>query len=214
MTDSITIALSKGRILEETLPLLAEAGIELVDDVKKSRKLVFPTTDPNVRVLIIRATDVPTYVQYGGADLGVTGKDVLMEHGGEGLYEPLDLNISRCRLMTAGKVGEQPPAGRIRVATKFVNIARRYYAAQGRQADIIKLYGAMELAPILDLADEIVDIVDTGNTLKANGLEARELIDDISTRLVVNRASMKMQHGKINPIIEMMAAAVDRRRSE
>jgi len=212
MTDSITIALSKGRILEETLPLLAEAGIELVDDVKKSRKLVFPTTDPSVRVLILRATDVPTYVQYGGADLGVTGKDVLMEHGGEGLYEPLDLNISRCRLMTAGKVGEQPPAGRIRVATKFVNIARRYYAAQGRQADIIKLYGAMELAPILNLADEIVDIVDTGNTLKANGLEARELIDDISTRLVVNRASMKMQHGKINPIIEMMAAAVDRRR--
>ncbi|MCK0107086.1 ATP phosphoribosyltransferase [Marinobacter sp. S0848L] len=212
MTDSITIALSKGRILEETLPLLAEAGIELVDDVKKSRKLVFPTTDPSVRVLILRATDVPTYVQYGGADLGVTGKDVLMEHGGEGLYEPLDLNISRCRLMTAGKVGEQPPAGRIRVATKFVNIARRYYAAQGRQADIIKLYGAMELAPILNLADEIVDIVDTGNTLKANGLEARELIDDISTRLVVNRASMKMQHGKINPIIEMMAAAVERRR--
>ena len=212
MTDSITIALSKGRILEETLPLLAEAGIELVDDVKKSRKLVFPTTDPSVRVLILRATDVPTYVQYGGADLGVTGKDVLMEHGGEGLYEPLDLNISRCRLMTAGKKGEQPPAGRIRVATKFVNIARRYYAAQGRQADIIKLYGAMELAPILNLADEIVDIVDTGNTLKANGLEARELIDDISTRLVVNRASMKMQHGKINPIIEMMAAAVDRRR--
>lgn len=212
MTDSITIALSKGRILEETLPLLAEAGIELVDDVKKSRKLVFPTTDPNVRILIIRATDVPTYVQYGGADLGVTGKDVLMEHGGEGLYEPLDLNISRCKLMTAGKKGEQPPAGRIRVATKFVNLARRYYAAQGRQADIIKLYGAMELAPILDLADEIVDIVDTGNTLKANGLEPRELIDHISSRLVVNRASMKMKHGQINPIIEKMAVAVDRRR--
>src|SRR5690554_5140158 len=213
MTDSITIALSKGRILEETLPLLAEAGIELVDDVKKSRKLVFPTTDPNVRVLIIRATDVPTYVQYGGADLGVTGKDVLMEHGGEGLYEPLDLNISRCRLMTAGKKGEQPPAGRIRVATKFVDIARRYYASQGRQADIIKLYGAMELAPTLGLADEIVDIVDTGNTLKANGLEARKLIDHISSRLVVNRASMKMKHGQINPIIEKMAAAVDRRRA-
>ncbi|KPQ28082.1 MAG: ATP phosphoribosyltransferase [Marinobacter excellens HL-55] len=212
MTDSITIALSKGRILEETLPLLAEAGIELVDDVKKSRKLVFPTTDPNVRILIIRATDVPTYVQYGAADLGVTGKDVLMEHGGEGLYEPLDLNISRCRLMTAGKKGELAPAGRIRVATKFVNIARRYYAAQGRQADIIKLYGAMELAPILNLADEIVDIVDTGNTLKANGLEPRELIDRISSRLVVNRASMKMKHGQINPIIEKMAVAVDKRR--
>ncbi|GHD54084.1 ATP phosphoribosyltransferase (homohexameric) [Marinobacter persicus] len=213
MTDTITIALSKGRILEETLPLLAEAGIELVDDVKKSRKLVFPTTDPNVRILIIRATDVPTYVQYGGADLGVTGKDVLMEHGGEGLYEPLDLNISRCKLMTAGKKGVNPPAGRIRVATKFVNLARRYYAAQGRQADIIKLYGAMELAPILNLADEIVDIVDTGNTLKANGLEPRELIDYISSRLVVNRASMKMKHEQINPIIEKMAAAVEKRRT-
>lgn len=212
MTDSITIALSKGRILDETLPLLADAGIELVDDVKKSRKLVFPTTDPNVRVLVLRATDVPTYVQYGGADLGVTGKDVLMEHGGEGLYEPLDLNISRCRLMTAGPKGETAPAGRIRVATKFVNIARRYYAAQGRQADIIKLYGAMELAPILGFADEIVDIVDTGNTLVANGLEARDLIDHISTRLVVNRASMKMKHEPVNAIIEKMAAAVDRRR--
>ena len=214
MTDSITIALSKGRILEETLPLLAEAGIELVDDVTKSRKLVFPTTDPNVRILIIRATDVPTYVQYGGADLGVTGKDVLMEHGGEGLYEPLDLHIARCKLMTAGKKDEQPPSGRIRVATKFVNLARSYYASQGRQADIIKLYGAMELAPILDLADEIVDIVDTGNTLKANGLEPRELIDYISSRLVVNRASMKMKHEQINPIIEKMAVAVERRRSE
>ena len=212
MTDSITIALSKGRILDETLPLLKEAGIELVDDVKKSRKLVFPTTDPNVRVLILRATDVPTYVQYGGADLGVTGKDVLMEHGGEGLYEPLDLNISRCRLMTAGKKGTDAPEGRLRVATKFVNLARRYYAAQGRQADIIKLYGAMELAPILGLADEIVDIVDTGNTLKANGLEARELIENISSRLVVNRASMKMKHAGINPIIEMMSAAVEKRR--
>ncbi|HTN34401.1 MAG TPA: ATP phosphoribosyltransferase [Marinobacter sp.] len=212
MTDSITIALSKGRILEETLPLLAEAGIELVDDVKKSRKLVFPTTDPSVRILILRATDVPTYVQYGGADLGVTGKDVLMEHGGAGLYEPLDLNIACCRLMTAGVRGQVTPSGRIKVATKFVNLARRYYAAQGRQADIIKLYGAMELAPILGLADEIVDIVDTGNTLRANGLEARELIDHISSRLIVNRASMKMKHRQINPIIEKMAAAVERRR--
>ena len=212
MTESITIALSKGRILDETLPLLKEAGIELVDNVKKSRKLVFPTTDPDVRILVLRATDVPTYVQYGGADLGVTGKDVLMEHGGEGLYEPLDLNISRCRLMTAGIKGKSTPEGRIRVATKFVNLARRYYAAQGRQADIIKLYGAMELAPILNLADEIVDIVDTGNTLKANGLEARELIGHISSRLVVNRASMKMKHQRLNPIIEKMSAAVERRR--
>lgn len=213
MTDSITIALSKGRILDETLPLLKEAGIELVDDVKKSRKLVFPTTDPDVRILVLRATDVPTYVQYGGADLGVTGKDVLMEHGGEGLYEPLDLNISRCRLMTAGIKGQPTPTGRIRVATKFVNLARRYYAAQGRQADIIKLYGAMELAPILNLADEIVDIVDTGNTLKANGLEARELIEHISSRLVVNRTSMKMKHQLLNPIIEKMSAAVEKRRA-
>src|SRR6056297_628375 len=151
MTDSITIALSKGRILEETLPLLAEAGIELVDDVKKSRKLVFPTTDPHVRILVLRATDVPTYVQYGGADLGVTGKDVLMEHGAEGLYEPLDLKIARCRLMTAGRAGEKSPRGRVRVATKFVSLAKQYYSAQGKQADIIKLYGAMELAPILGL---------------------------------------------------------------
>ena len=212
MTDSITIALSKGRILDETLPLLKEAGIELVDDVEKSRQLVFPTTKPNVRILVLRATDVPTYVQYGGADMGVTGKDVLMEHGGEGLYEPLDLNISRCRLMTAGIKGKPTPPGRIRVATKFVNLARRYYAAQGRQADIIKLYGAMELAPILNLADEIVDIVDTGNTLKANGLEARELIEQISSRLVVNRASMKMKHQLLNPIIEKMSVAVEKRK--
>ncbi|MFL1483672.1 ATP phosphoribosyltransferase [Marinobacter sp. LN3S78] len=213
MTEtSITIALSKGRILDETIPLLREAGIEFVDDIKKSRKLVFPTTDPNVRLLIIRATDVPTYVQYGGADLGVTGKDVLMEHGGEGLYEPLDLNISRCRLMTAGVKGQEAPQGRLRVATKFVNLARRYYAAQGRQADIIKLYGAMELAPLLGLADEIVDIVDTGNTLKANGLEPRELIENISTRLVANRASMKMKHELLQPIVEKMGQAVEARR--
>ncbi|WP_166264352.1 ATP phosphoribosyltransferase [Marinobacter caseinilyticus] len=214
MTENITIALSKGRILRETLPLLKEAGIELIDDIEKSRKLVFPTTNDNVRLLIIRATDVPTYVQYGGADLGVTGKDVLMEHGGEGLYEPLDLNIARCKLMTAGPVGQQAPAGRIRVATKFVNMARQYYASQGKQADIIKLYGAMELAPILGLADEIVDIVDTGNTLKANGLEARDVIDHISTRLVVNRASMKMKHALLHPIIEQMGIAVERRKSE
>ena len=214
MTEtSITIALSKGRILDETIPLLREAGIEFVDDISKSRKLVFPSTDPNVRLLIIRATDVPAYVQYGGADLGVTGKDVLMEHGGEGLYEPLDLNISRCRLMTAGVKGQQAPQGRLRVATKFVNLARRYYAAQGRQADIIKLYGAMELAPILGLADEIVDIVDTGNTLKANGLEARDLIENISTRLIANRASMKMKHALLQPIIEKMGQAVEARRA-
>ena len=211
MSDSLIIALSKGRILKETLPLLAEAGVEPLEDLSSSRKLIFDTTVENIKFIIIRATDVPSYVQYGGADIGVTGKDVLMEHGAEGLYEPLDLHIAKCRLMTAGKKGEDTPAGRIRVATKFVNLAKKFYAEQGVQADIIKLYGAMELAPILDLADEIVDIVDTGNTLKANGLEPRKHIHDISTRLVVNRASMKMKHAQIQPIIELLAKAVEKR---
>ena len=211
MSDSLVIALSKGRILKETLPLLAEAGIEPVEDLSSSRKLIFDTTIDSIKFIIIRATDVPAYVQYGGADIGVTGKDVLMEHGAAGLYEPLDLQIAKCKLMTAGKKGEQAPVGRIRVATKFVNLAKAFYAKQGVQADVIKLYGAMELAPILNLADEIVDIVDTGNTLRANGLEPREHIHDISTRLVVNRASMKMKHAQIQPIVEQLAAAVKRR---
>lgn len=211
MTDSITIALSKGRILDETLPLLAEAGIELKDDLKNTRKLIFETTNDRVRLLVLRATDVPTYVQHGGADLGVTGKDVLMEHGAQGLYEPLDLRIARCKLMTAGRAGQKSPSGRVRVATKFVNLAKQYYSAEGKQVDIIKLYGAMELAPLLGLADEIVDIVDTGNTLKANGLEPRELIATISSRLVVNRASMKMKHALIQPIIAALGQAVERR---
>jgi ATP phosphoribosyltransferase len=211
MSDSLVIALSKGRILKETLPLLAEAGIEPVEDLSSSRKLIFDTTIDSIKFIIIRATDVPAYVQYGGADIGVTGKDVLMEHGAAGLYEPLDLQIAKCKLMTAGKKGEQAPVGRIRVATKFVNLAKAFYAKQGVQADVIKLYGAMELAPILNLADEIVDIVDTGNTLRANGLEPREHIHDISTRLVVNRASMKMKHAQIQPIVEQLAAAVNRR---
>lgn len=208
MSDSLIIALSKGRILKETLPLLAEAGIKPLEDVSSSRKLIFDTTIESIKLIIIRATDVPSYVQYGGADIGVTGKDVLMEHGAEGLYEPLDLNIARCKLMTAGKQGVSAPSGRLRVATKFVNLAKAFYAKQGVQADVIKLYGAMELAPILDLADEIVDIVDTGNTLRANGLVPREHIHDISTRLVVNRASMKMKHAKIQPIIDQLSAAV------
>ena len=207
----LTIALSKGRILDETLPLLAEAGIEPVDDLKKTRKLVFETTDPAVRLLIIRATDVPTYVEHGGADVGVTGKDVLMEHGGEGLYEPLDLNIATCRLMTAGVKGTASPTGRIRVATKFVRLAREYYAGVGKQVDLIKLYGAMELAPLLGLADEIVDIVDTGNTLKANGLEPRETICEISSRLVVNRSAMKLKHERIQRLTEQLRDAVARR---
>jgi ATP phosphoribosyltransferase len=208
MSDNLVVALSKGRILKETLPLMKAAGIEPLEDVTTSRKLIFDTTVPNVKLIIIRATDVPSYVQYGAADIGVTGKDVLMEHGAEGLYEPLDLKIAKCRLMTAAKKGQVSPQGRIKVATKFVHLAKAYYASRGIQTDIIKLYGAMELAPLLGLADEIVDIVDTGNTLKANGLEPRELIHTISTRLVVNRSSMKIKHALIQPIIEKLQEAV------
>jgi ATP phosphoribosyltransferase len=208
MSQTLTIALTKGRILEETLPLLAAAGIEPLEDMEKSRKLVFDTTQAGVRLLLLRGADVPTYVQFGAADMGISGKDTLMENGAEGLYEPLDLNIARCKLMTAGVKGESLPAGRIRVATKYVNIAKQYYASQGRQTDIIKLYGAMELAPIMNLADEIVDIVDTGNTLRANGLEPREFIADISSRLIVNKASMKMKHVQIQTIIDHIAKAV------
>ena len=204
----LTIALTKGRILKETLPLLKRAGIEPVEDIAASRKLVFDTNVEGARLLILRGSDVPTYVQYGAADLGVSGKDTLMEHGGDGIYEPLDLGIARCKLMTAAVAGCRPRSGRIRVATKYTNVARRYYAEQGRQADLIKLYGAMELAPIMSLADEIVDIVDTGNTLKANGLEARETIADISSRVIVNRAAMKTKHRLIQPLLEQLAAAV------
>lgn len=206
----ITIALTKGRILQETLPLLAKASIEPLEDINTSRKLVFETSREGVRLLVLRGSDVPTYVQFGAADLGVSGKDTLMEHGGDGLYEPLDLGIARCRMMTAGVVGVPPKQGRIRVATKYVNIARRFYAEQGRQADIIKLYGAMELAPIMALADEIVDIVDTGNTLRANGLEPRETIADISSRLIVNKAAMKVKHSQLQGIIDCLRSAVAR----
>ncbi|GMG86609.1 ATP phosphoribosyltransferase [Biformimicrobium ophioploci] len=208
MDQRITIALTKGRILKETLPLLAAAGIEPAEDIASSRKLVFQTNDPGVQLLLLRGSDVPTYVQYGSADLGVAGKDNLLEHSGDGIYEPLDLGIARCRLMTAGIKGQTLPEGRIRVATKFVQSAKRYYANLGRQVDIIKLYGAMELAPLMGLADEIVDIVDTGNTLKANGLEARDLIADISSRLIVNKAALKMKHEPINRLLEKLRAAV------
>lgn len=204
----ITIALTKGRILKETLPLLAVAGIEPVEDISASRKLLFDTNRSDVRLLVLRGSDVPTYVQFGAADLGVAGKDTLLEHGGDGLYEPLDLGIAACRLMTAGIVGVTPKEGRIRVATKYINIARRFYAEQGRQVDLIKLYGAMELAPIMALADEIVDIVDTGNTLKANGLEARDVIADVSSRIIVNKAAMKMKHQPIQQIVEDLRKAV------
>jgi ATP phosphoribosyltransferase len=187
MTASLRIALSKGRILDETLPLLKTAGIELLEEPSKSRKLIFPTTDPNVEIIIIRATDVPTFVEHGAADIGVAGKDVLMEHGARGVYEPLDLKISRCKLMVAAKVNVEDTGARLRVATKFVNITKRYYAEKGEQVEVIKLYGSMELAPLVGLADRIVDIVDTGNTLRANGLEPTELIAEISSRLIVNK---------------------------
>ena len=207
----LTIALSKGRILDDTLPLLEQAGIIPTENIEKSRKLIITTTRDDVRLLMVRATDVPTYVELGAADLGVAGKDVLLEYGGQGLYEPLDLQIAKCKLMTAGPVDTPEPSGRLRVATKFVNVAKRYYAEQGRQVDIIKLYGSMELAPLVGLADKIIDVVDTGNTLRANGLEPQELIAHISSRLIVNRASMKMKHADIQTLINTLSAAVDAR---
>jgi ATP phosphoribosyltransferase len=209
MQTRLTIALSKGRIFKETLPLLKHAGIEPVDDPETSRKLILDTNQEDVKLVIIRTTDVPTYVQYGAADLGVAGKDVLMEHGGEGLYEPLDLNIARCRMMIAGPKNAPHISGRLRIATKYVNCARRYFAEQGQQVEIIKLYGSMELAPLVGLADRIVDLVDTGNTLKANGLEPLEHMAHISSRLIVNKASMKMKHDKVKAFIDLMAEAVN-----
>jgi ATP phosphoribosyltransferase len=209
MKKNLTIALSKGRIFKETMPLLEAAGIKALDDPETSRKLILDTNHDDVKLVIIRATDVPVYVQYGAADLGVTGKDVLMEHGGDGLYEMLDLNIARCKLMTAGFAGKPLPEGQLKVATKFVNCTRAYFAEQGRQIEIIKLYGSMELAPIVGLADIIVDVVDTGNTLKANGLVPLEHMADISSRIVVNTASMKMKHQRLSHLLEQLKEAVN-----
>jgi ATP phosphoribosyltransferase len=212
MRAGLTIALSKGRIYREALPLLAEAGVVPRDDPETSRKLILDTSRPDVSLVVIRAADVPTYVEYGAADLGVAGKDVLMEHDGEGLYEPLDLGIARCRMMVAGRAGEHAgQARRLRVATKYVATARAFFAEQGVQAEVIKLYGSMELAPLVGLADRIVDLVDTGNTLRANGLVPMDLIADISSRLVVNRASMKMKHAAVKALTADLAAAVARR---
>ena len=208
MNNALTIALSKGRIFEETLPLLAAAGIKPVDDPETSRKLILDTNQDDVKLVIIRASDVPTYVGYGAADIGVAGKDVLMEHGGEGLYEPLDLKIACCRLMVAGPEGRHSEQKRLRIATKYVKSTRRYYADRQEQVEIIKLYGSMELAPLVGLADLIVDVVDTGNTLKANGLVPLEHIADISSRLVVNKAAMKMKHARITEFVENLKAAV------
>ena len=208
MAAPLTIALSKGRIFKETLPLLAAAGIVPLDDPETSRKLILDTQQAEVKLVIIRATDVPTYVQYGAADLGVAGKDVLLEHGGEGLYEPLDLKIACCRLMMAGDPNHRPRWSRPRIATKYANTTRRWFADQGRQVEVIKLYGSMELAPLVGLADYIVDVVDTGNTLRANGLAPLEHIADISSRLIINKAAMKMKHARIKAVMERMAAAI------
>ncbi len=210
----ITIALSKGRIYKETLPLLEAANIIPAEDPEKSRKLILDTNQDDVKLVIIRATDVPTYVQFGAADIGVAGKDVLMEHGAEGLYEPLDLKIAKCRLMTAGLVdadsSRRNKTGRLRVATKFTNVAKHFFESRGEQVEVIKLYGSMELGPIVGLADLIVDVVDTGNTLKANGLKPMDHIADISSRLIVNKAAMKMKHARISDIIEKIKVAVEK----
>jgi ATP phosphoribosyltransferase len=207
MKNVLTIALSKGRIFRETLPLLQQAGIEPADDPETSRKLILDTNQDDVKLVIIRATDVPTYVEYGAADVGVAGKDVLLEHGGNGLYEPLDLGIARCRLMVAGPENTVADNRRLRIATKYVQSTRRFYADRREQVEIIKLYGSMELAPLVGLADLIVDVVDTGNTLKANGLVPLEHIADISSRLVVNKAAMKMKHERISQLLGRLRAA-------
>ena len=205
---SLVIALTKGRILKETLPIIEAAGIKPLDDIHTSRKLKFVTNQPDIDLIVLRGSDVPTYVEYGAADLGIAGKDTLIEHGSDNYYEPLDLNIARCRMVTAGLIGSHLPEGRIRVATKYIKLAKEHYARVGRQADFIKLYGAMELAPAMSLADEIVDIVDTGNTLRANKLGERETIMQISTRVIVNKASMKMKLESIKPLLDAMASVV------
>lgn len=209
----ITIALSKGRIFEETLPLLTAAGIEASENPESSRKLIIGTNRDDVQLIIVRATDVPTYVQYGAADLGIAGRDVLIEHGGDGVYQPLDLHIAKCRMMVAVQDGFDYAAAvqrgaRLRVATKYVNTARTHFAEKGVHVDLIKLYGSMELGPLVGLADAIVDLVSSGNTLKANHLTAVEHIMDISSRLIVNRAALKVKHAQIQPIIDAFASAV------
>jgi ATP phosphoribosyltransferase len=213
--SGITLALSKGRIFEETLPLLAAAGIMPTEDPETSRKLILATNRPDVRIVIVRASDVPTYVERGAADLGVAGKDVLLEHGGANLYQPVDLGIARCRLMVAVPAGFDyrlavQQGARLRVATKYLRCAREHFAAKGVHVDLIKLYGSMELAPLVGLADAIVDLVSSGNTLKANHLEAVEEIERISARLVVNQAALKLKRALLAPVIDAIAAAAAR----
>jgi len=208
----LILALSKGRIFEDTLPLLEAAGITVTENPDTSRKLILPTSDPGIRVLIVRASDVPTYVQHGAADLGVAGKDVLLEHGGEGLYQPVDLHIAACRMSVAARAGFDyetavRQGARLRVATKFTNIAREHFAKKGVHVDLIKLYGSMELAPLVGLSDAIVDVVSTGSTLRANNLVEVEEIMDISSRLVVNQAALKLKRARLQPIIEAFERA-------
>lgn len=212
----ITLALSKGRIFDETLPLLKAAGIEVAEDPETSRKLILATNRPDVRVVLVRATDVPTYVQYGGADLGVAGKDVLLEHGGQGLYQPLDLRIAKCRMSVAARADFDYAAAvkqgsRVRVATKYTTVARNHFADKGVHVDLIKLYGSMELAPLTGLADAIVDLVSTGGTLKANHLVEVEEIMQISSRLVVNQAALKIKREPIRQLIDIFSTATEKR---
>jgi len=212
-TDNITIALSKGRIFDETLPLLAAAGIVPLDNPESSRKLIIGTHRPDVRVVIVRASDVPTYVQYGAADIGIAGRDVLIEHGGTGLYQPLDLKIAKCRMCVAVQKDFNYTAAvqrgaRLRVATKYIHTAREHFAAKGMHVDLIKLYGSMELAPLVGLAEAIVDLVSSGDTLRANHLVAVEDIMPISSRLIVNQAALKMKHARLQPMMDAIAGAI------
>ncbi len=211
--DTITLALSKGRIFDDTVPLLAKAGIQVDPAVLESRKLILPTGDPLLRLVIVRASDVPTYVQYGAADIGVAGKDVLLEHGGDGLYQPIDLRIGICRMCVAAPrgfdyVSAVRRGARLRVATKYVETARSHFASKGVHVDLIKLYGSMELAPLVGLADAIVDLVSTGSTLKANNLVEVEQIMPISSRLIVNQASLKTKATRLQPLLAALEAVV------
>ena len=209
LKQGLVIALTKGRILEEVLPLLEQAGVIPAEDINKSRKLIFDSNLPGVQLMVIRGSDVPTYVELGSADIGITGKDIIMENGSQGYYEPLDLKLAICRLMTARPVNQTGTPKRLRVASKFVNIAKAYFSERGQQVDIIKLNGALELAPIMGMADQIVDIVDSGKTLKANGLEPVELIAEVSTRVIVNKAAMKLKHDQIQSLLQRLQAAVN-----
>ncbi|MFL2849697.1 MAG: ATP phosphoribosyltransferase [Pseudohongiellaceae bacterium] len=209
-STNLVIALTKGRILKETLPLLAAANIEPVEDITQSRKLLFDTNLDNIKLMVVRGSDVPTYVEFGSADMGVAGKDLILEHGSDGFYEPLDLRIAKCRLMTAEPMVPSSTSDTLKVATKFTNIAKKYFAEQGQQVELIKLNGALELAPSLGLADLIVDIVETGKTLTANRMEPKDLIANVSSRVIVNKASMKIKNVIIRDILRKLNAAVNK----